>query len=662
MNIKDKVLICCLILIVILIGIFLKADATPLGVTYDRNLADIAANDKESFINAEINDSWFEPMKLFISGGGYNATIAQSSATCLYEQQGADYGENGNYKVLNVINMNFNTEKNDYQVYGWWANNNKLGGQNFINVTGTEKLTEVSAFCNALYEASQKGNTFSGGHYISTEKSAMKTLFYKAIEKGGFLWEDNGTADGILNIDRSFIQEQNGESLNYSLNTSYTAGDLINDYRQNAAIGYGLTNMVPSELGNTVEKQISGDKNYVIYGPFNIHMAKPIERITIKKGEEEKTIDGICFSESLTEGWSTDLSQIPSEKNFYIKVPDNNQELNNDSSNINIIFYQKNITTYKARIVLLKVEKGEGQNLIVYAAVPNNYYAPSITYIVNQSKPTDLIVEKRNEEDSINQADVNFILNIDNQNLYAKYSQDPTDENGVNVYSADNITFSEWTDESQPYVFKTGKLGRFKITGINSGNTYALQETYNSNVGYTGIVDIDTNKTKLSNNVASIKITQTEAYKEAVGDGYENLITNISLNSKQDNLLHIVDKKEPASETFDINIKKTDSGGVNTLDGAIFKIKVYSDSSNKSCIGWLKKTSSGYDYEANYEDAEEWKTDKGLISIKNLNKEYHYSIYETKTATGYTLSSQKQGNGMKVLVNGSRYDLSLIHI
>lgn len=661
MNLKDKIIIFIVIVSVVLMGILINADAATgniMGQASDRNLAELAKTNLDYFIGdynkwpeTIPNDNWFNiDLDSYVAHGSNwktDSTIAQSSATCLYEAQGWTGGNK--YRITNVININYDKNINNYHAWGWWN-----GGSGEIkDITGT-KITQLDIFAQSIYNAyiNQKDV------YTTTEKSAMKTVFYNGLKSGGF-WTING--DNGFNVSTDFFQNANwnGESNIYKDKYSTkTAQDLIYEYSNNTALDYGLDNMDEDSIvngENITQKTRSADDKYTIFGPFNISFLekRKINKISIigeTKSWECYANGDIYYSTSHTEtvegDWSNVLPDIPSGMNFYIKVLDEDKDLYEKSSNIKINFYQNEIQTYKARIMLLKVANGSGQNLMVYGAKANDPYRASIEYVVKNNEPVDLTIEKRGEDNNF-QSGVNFILNIQGNNMYAQCEQTGSNPNEYTVTG-----FKYWTDEDTPGVFTTGTDGKIIIKGLDSSRVYTLQESYNDNDGYMPVSIRD--DTSLSNGKANIELGIV------FGQPYNNCINNIRLSTEQENVLKVYDKKQQVKDKFDINITKFKSGGRETIDGAEFKIKVFEDSSENSYLGWLKQTEDGYIYTANYNNATLWSTNGGKRSITDLDKTYNYEIFETKAATGYKLENQIQANGMNVTIGGVKYNNSKI--
>ena len=674
MNIKDKLTICLVLILVIALGFVLKSDASGsvMGQTSDRGLALLAKNDINTFIMTNPDSSsWFtQSLDTFIGASQRDATIKQSSATCLYEEEA--YTDGSKYHITNVININWDPSINDYHAYGWWHDPSKPNGIAQGELTSINrdynKLLQLDIFLQAMYNSYTSNKTY----FTTTEKSAMKSYFYKGIERGGFLTVDDGVG---LNIDPSFLGVWNGEALTYQdPASSYNAQDLINQYSANNNTGVGLT--INGE--STCIKQKDTDGNYTIFGPFNIHFVRQINSVSIvgdAKSHTDYNGGQIYYSTSYnkydTAEWSNQLSNIPANTNFYIKISDSGQEFYNQSPNITITFNQKSIQTYQGRMILLK-SGGHGQNLMIYAARKNDPYTASVQYSVEKKDNTLRIVKYGvNGSQETRQTGVGFIINHAEKG-YLKYN------NGNQIVQIGKMDYNEtdfsWiSDRNSATIFETvntddGWEGYFQITKMPAGKYY-IGEIYNKNKGYE---DSSISVCRLERIEGDTLIDDT-----LISDiqSNENISVNIdgvqlldkihvaTINLEEDGYTKALRVYDSLQSDFNIYMNKVNPSG-KYLGGAQFKIRVYDGS---RAIGWLYYDIEDkvFDYNNKYKNSTTWITGKGTsknytvyakeqgkLSILGLDTQYKYKIYEFKPATNYLNLLAQTTRGMKVTIDG----------
>ena len=678
MNIKDKLTICLVLVLVIALGFVLKSDASGsvMGQTSDKGLALLAKNDINTFIMTNPDSSsWFtQNLDVHVGTNQKDATIAQSSAACMFHEE--SYTQGSLYNIVNVININWDPSINDYHAYGWWPDSSKPNGIAQGELTSLNrdynKLLQLDVFLQAMYNAYTSNKTY----YNTTEKSAMKSYFYKGIQAGGFLTVDDGVG---LNIDPNFLGYTAQEALSYKdSSSSYNAQDLINQYSANNNTGVGLA--INGE--STCIKEKDTDGNYTIFGPFNIHFIKPINSISIvgdAKSHTDYNGGQIYYSTSYnqydTAEWSNQLSNIPANTNFYIKISDSGQEFYNQSPNIKITFNQKAIQTYQGRMILLK-SGGHGQNLMIYAARKNDPYTASVQYSVEKKDNTLRIVKYGvNGSQETRQTEVGFIINHAGKG-YLKYN------NGDQIVKIGKMDYNEtdfsWiSDRNAATIFETvntddGWLGYFQITKMPVGEYY-IGEVYNKNQGYEDslITRCILERYEGDTLIDDMSITDVQQNVNISGYTEHNLqVMNVTL--EEDGYTKALRVYDSLQSDFNIYIDKENPSG-SKLKGAEFKIKVYNGSKE---LGWLYRTNPNsnepeYKYDNSYSKSTTWNTsegtsenytvyaeEKGILEILNLNPNYKYKIFEFKPATNYLNLLAQTNSGMKVTIDGTTTRMS----
>ena len=128
MPIKDKILIGFIILIVVILGLAIKADAgieiagEPINCEYE--LAQYAFNQPYNFVMSEINIEWLKEgcMNLNNVTCGCNlpgkATIGWCTAYCINHNEGALVESKGsNPHIVNVIDIRWDMESKQYKAW-----------------------------------------------------------------------------------------------------------------------------------------------------------------------------------------------------------------------------------------------------------------------------------------------------------------------------------------------------------------------------------------------------------------------------------------------------------------------------------------------------------------------------------------------------------------
>ena len=631
MKIKDKIAIGLIILSIVLFGLALNGLAYDIN---DKNLDDLAyqaANDSNGFMSVSVND-WTNKT---ISPGAYKSGNYKSGI-CMYHVQSNNGG--AGYKITDVLDFSFD------------GNGIQLNRNGYAIATNDS----TGALAKTLYTAYSTGEYYNEKNWGSTGvKENVIAAFSQAVQQGGVQAESTFYSN-IRNDDKGLF--------NKSVDKSYGA----------SAKNYKSVTKNLQDSAINVQHEIQSAEGYTMIGPFNINFAgKGINQIGIYSDQKEfvngngggiyystyyKTIDGAATRiANGDQGWSNTISNIPSGVDFYIIVSDKGEEFSK-GNNLRVTIYQESMEYYHARLVLAQNPKAQGQNMGIFAA-EQKYYTGEQTFNITKSIPIDLTVVKYGKN-NVKLSDVNFRLS--NGNASATWGN-KQEQNGIMVYS--DITFGNWEDTDRQ-LFTTGSTGRFIVKDLDVTNIYSLQETWNPNKGY-GTVDIK--NATLSNGVASVGLGNTVETNRRTN----NLITGIKLSSTQANILEIIDRREEEPDTFNILINKTNLNGKTPLGGAEFRIKVLDETGE--ALGWLEKDSDTvYNYDSDYEDATIWSTTNssskkdnyvytkttGEIKITDLNTEYQYEIYETKSGNnGYALSSQitsYSSSSMSVKINDEK--------
>ena len=628
MNIKDKIAIGLIIVLILLFGIALN------GLAYDikdKNLDDLAyqaATDASGFISVPATD-WANKT---ISAGNYKMGYYKSGV-CMYHSQ----SNNGNasYKITDVLDFSFD------------GNGIRLSRNG--NPINTNEYTGTLA--KALYTAYSTGEQYSEKSWGSSSvKEDVIYAFSQAVQKGGI----EATSSFYTNI-RS---DDKGYFDNTKIDNSY--GTSAKNYK--SVTKNSQDSMVTIQYEN----------GYTMIGPFNIsYSGKGIEKVGVYSDQKSlvagygegiyystyyKKIDGIAEKiANNDQGWTNQLSTIPSGTEFYILVLDQDQGFSK-GSNLRVTFYQQEMQYYQAKLVLAQNPKAQGQNMGVFAAEQKTYTGEQTFNITKvQTNPIDLTVVKYGTN-NVKQPNVKFYLSREaGARVYAMWATKEVGQNGEIIYNGVNFV-TDYIDTSRPeiaerYVFETGALGKFIIKDLYESYTYSLQEIHNPNPGYT---QIDIKNASLSNGVASVGLSN-------INSNRKNLVTGIRLNSTQNNILEIIDK---SSEEFDIRINKVNTSG-KKLPDAEFKIRVKDGNEE---IGWLYYDieEEQWDYNNRFSKSTTWNTaeedntkyivyskDEGVIKLSNLSPDYEYEIYETKAAKGYyNINTQAKSGSMKVTIDG----------
>ena len=589
MSTKNKVAIVLTILVMILFGITINQLAYDLGSFNLNDLAYKAATDSNGFMNTPVGD-WANKS---ISMGNPDEAVYYKSGICMYHRSSTIPGSG--YVIKDILDFKF-----DGQGIKLERNGNSIGINSY-----------TGALAKELYKAYSSTSSISSKDYSTTAKNKVTYAFLLAANNGG------------IQASEDFYKNQANVSIG-----SMTYNDIDTNYGYVASSFSGITKQ-SADSSITVQHENASASGYTMIGPFNVTFAgSGIDSIKINSDRKDfKDGNGgqIYYSTYYKDlnnveegiangGWSNQLSNIPSGVEFYIVVSDKYEEFNK-GNNLNVTIYQQSIEAYRARLVLASNPKVHGQNIGFFAAESQNYTGEQ-TFYITKKEPVSLTVVKSGKNGN-KLAIVHFFLTND-AGAFAHWGS-KEDQNGVTVYS--NITFKDWADD-ETRVFTTGTSGKFIVKDIDASYTYALQETYNANSGYS-VIDIK-NATLSNGNPVNIESTDSN-------NKIRNVVRNIKLTTQNDTL-EVIDREDEEPEDFNINIKKVRLGTSSAVQNAIFKIKVRGH-------GWLAKNNSGYDYDADFEDAEEWKIPKsGTISIQGLNADYKYEIYETYSP--YTLSKQ----------------------
>lgn len=416
---------------------------------------------------------------------------------------------------------------------------------------------------------------------------------------------------------------------------------------------------VCSNTGNVNTQIIDAKENVQKIGPFNVTFSGYISSIELidEYGNVVDNNNGIYYKQNDRD---IEIGNIVSGEDFYI---DNWSGKNIEKMTVKV---KSSTPVMGVKINLLQTD-GAGQRLLT-AAPFTNTDENEVTETIYISAPNNTLrVVKSGGEDSNRQTQVGFIIYKEGQGYLVR--------NNIEGYIGQEVqigkmtydeTYFSWTeDKNKATIFETvntddGWKGYFQIQKIPTG-TYHIGEVFNKNPGYesSSITECKIEKYKGDDRISTTNIFELQRNPNIKNDIYDytsNELQVVKVDLENDGytkVLRVYDSIE--DDSFDINIVKVRKGGTELLSGAKFKIKVFNK--NNAYEGWLKRNSSGYTYTATYDEASEWETNSTeKISIQNLNKDYHYEIYETKAATGYTLSKQTQSAGMTVVVNGNLYD------
>lgn len=646
MDVKDKIIITCIILFVVIFGIKItsfadanlkdgecKLDVSNTNGNFIDELSKYAISNKEGFFKLNVDEILkmeFQSYHDVIGDQQYKyfiATPQYRSGICLYHIQ--PYHATEKYQILpyNIIDiLDFDFDKKFIF---------KQNGIQDENLNLQDKLDDLATIADKIYcaQVGQEKDFCSTNYKYMPKKRELARAVYHSIGNNSIKPSNN-----------NFYTGSSGAYLQ-----TYTTGSFSSDYGQIISDFSSVEKMETDSI--ELHHESNGD---TIMGPFKLKFSgKKISSIKIssdKKVWEVNNINNESIDYFFVGGsCRKDLSGIPSDANIWIKVSDSLKEFY-DGNNLQVTFYQEGITTYKARLMLALTKGGNGQNLGIFAAEQKNYIG-ECTYDIKKTKANLTIVKYGNDIAKGNeQAGVNFILS----NQSGKYAYDGS--NG-------EIEFKEWNDKNgYPKIWTTDSDGKITIEGLYTNIEYKLRETWNENIGYRGI---NIKGATLLNGEASINLSKDG--NEVAGN---NIIGGIILSDSNENILNVIDSKDEShsSDNFYIRITKKDdisntfSG--NNIGGAEFKIKVL-DQTTYEPIGWLKYDSGNYTYSGvSFGDSTTWSSsigvdsnnniyaeNKGVILIENLNKNYKYEIYETKTPAGYYDLQGQVGLGMDVKIN-----------
>lgn len=697
MKLSDKITIAIIVISVIVLGIFLRADALigsriNIGgreMQNEKQLAIAARFDNKAFINETPQSFWYKGcIPLYdtaTTSTSHYSTIGQPSAVCCYHRQSTDADRTdeymNSYKVLNVIDIKWSNEQGKYNITNY---RDKEGYENGKNVDLTNSNYDEAKLVMAINHAyTGRGLQWFYGEKVNVDgkeidkaidddgeydgynksNSPVKYLSYHVYQgKAEFLLTFYDTCvNGFLNseINETFwknVRQTASDGIGgINVKENEWADAMVEVKKESQNYRDDYKNFVENKINKqTTSKEIEVYNNgNTIIGPFRISKGQGeygnVSKISVNADGKEivgNSKEGKIFYSytygSQNETWGNDFSNIGGESEFYIKIEDNGEISEKDE--IKIKFYQV-MPVYNTRLMLIRPgDNGYGhtQNLAIYAT-DQEVGETSIEYdITGNVEPVRLTVNKLGQ-DREPQSNVKFYLtNKLGQNAY--WVEEPKVVNDMLVYP--KVEFKDWSEDANNMLFTTGKTGKFVIEGLSYLNTYCLEEKSNTNPGY---YRINIKNISIANGEKSPELSATIAYAYT---GNKNYIKNIKLSKENDNVLEIINTKEQAKEQFDINITKVAKGGKNSIPGAEFKIKVLD---GVDFVGWLRKPNSkqGYEYNAEFDKATVWNSNSGKITIANLDKSYNYLIYETKAADNYELQNQSIANGMNVYINTS---------
>ena len=247
------------------------------------------------------------------------------------------------------------------------------------------------------------------------------------------------------------------------VNSANEGSTVINE----KAIEYAKEVENMSELKDNTDKdklKVTTEGDYLKIGPFNWSFAGDLSEIQVKD-QNGKNISGVKYARySGGELKEISISDINSDKNFYLLIP-----LNKGVTKITEISAKGSVELKGATIYFLKSRSGNAyQNLISARPNPDDYeYNNTFDYDIELLGHLK-IIKVDQDDNEIKLQGVGFKIQRKDSGLYVH-----KDEKG-------NITYVE---ESQATEFITDENGEILIKDLIVG-TYVAYETQNPNYGY----------------------------------------------------------------------------------------------------------------------------------------------------------------------------------
>ncbi|MCI9063638.1 MAG: hypothetical protein HFJ17_03445 [Clostridia bacterium] len=367
MSIKDKVIIGLIIVLLIIIGITIKTDASlnfdGHNINNDYELAEFAERNADIFVNTPMDYHWFtSPLSLYVGATDRDATIAQwHTATCANGSQSKLGYNQGEYAIERIIDINLDlNEEYKLLVYSV-GNEGQEWVSNYPNLNGLASLAKSTYIASNGYSRWEGDDRF---HYapnsinVTYEDNGFRRQFQtffgdeSKVQKGDVPdeWLNNlpsGQGGWHSYLGESTVNE-NGFSY---LNTVYNDNPTIYQTYETEYNSYQKVEKGTTERQLSTQKMNIDGMNYLALGPF---------RLNFNGGNFKTEIDGyndeinyVFYGyENVKSDWANNMDQIQSGQDFFVIIKDTGLE------NINVKFIQM-LNTYKARIILLHDQRSE---------------------------------------------------------------------------------------------------------------------------------------------------------------------------------------------------------------------------------------------------------------------------------------------------------------
>ena len=375
MNLKDKIAIVLIVLIVVIFGIVLKNYSAVgefnfpekvNGTVMDmRQLADRASKNSDWFFRQNIKDWVGTTIPI---GSGYANT---NSGMCMYEGYNTETdNERGReFQIVDVYDFDFGDNGITLEHYGIKSVNGKDEPYSTTRVsdyTGRIAKCLYQSYMTKSYNSNTNMDNWQ--YYLSDEKGNIKAVLYDAINS-----EDSKKRSNFPVSNKFIARTKSYKNLPYYYDdvSDIEYGEEVKEYKK---IETAIEN-------DKIKLQHDDSSGYTMIGPFNVkYGGKSIKQITITETNPKESGDSLYFSEKETSiedvkrningkknGWTNDFSKIPSGRNFWIAIPDNSKKVY-DGSDIDVTFVQSNIPYYKTRLILIVRKDKSGQPSAIYAS------------------------------------------------------------------------------------------------------------------------------------------------------------------------------------------------------------------------------------------------------------------------------------------------------
>ena len=479
------------------------------------------------------------------------------------------------------------------------------------------KQRTIYRYSNSAGKATSTSETYECKHY-----NAMAKAIYDQMNGGSVSLDSTRKArvNRLLDLMVNCKEDKcNLPDTSYwdTVTDNNTSSVSVADY-----ITYGkemLTKTVKDysfDTGTVAKAEVSGSNT--ILGPFKITCEEDgIEEVKLGSAKNyiEVTVGDtttkVTSWQETKNGTSNSLSSnnLPVGKEFYVKVSGNLT----GKGNVTVKIDPENFKYYRARIIIVEGIANKAQSMAIIGATEYEKKHDPIQVEINQSGK--LIIEKQGTYAGKDVKVANFKFKIyymnNNSKVYVKFKNNKVDASGSEIVTTDSN-------------------GSVTLTGIDSANTYYIEEVS------------DGNSTNFSTKIKSVTPTNYQF------DSAKGIVTGIdgkgiTISSSATNPTTVTIKDY--AKTGGLKVVKKDISTGNVLNGVKFKIQ------NSETSMWVSKDSSGnITYVKNESDATTFTTSNGTFSIDGLDIG-QYKITEIEGLSGYTglIYTSKTGTGSKTV-------------